>query len=446
MRVVAFAALLTLYTASARAQTTETPVPFDSAQRVLAVTPNMVDRLGLRAPVWPVTNVFREARLYSVAPGTGFTLVVQLSSGAFERFSLSPSDRTALGAAIDAGMIASGRPSADVGSDVVSEPAGNAFARRLTVYSALGYAPLAASLADEAKAATALYLLTTGLTYFVSYGAAQSTPFTRAQSDLAGDLGVAGGAAGLLTGYALTGNGDRGVRAAGLAGVVIGTMTGVNIARNMSDAEAHSTILGIELGAAVGVAASAAANDPQAMAIGAVVGGGVGLPLGLLYPRRAGYTVTAGDAQTVGTTGLIGAAFSAATLDEGAGEGRIGATLAGGYLVGAFVGERLLSRRFNLSRNQANVLKIGALAGGLLGAALPVLSDQTDPAVVFSAIGAGATLGVAALAGSFPKTSRASSPAVAPSGRGLGLSISPMGALAAARGVNGRHSLLRLTF
>jgi hypothetical protein len=181
------------------------------------------------------------------------------------------------------------------------------------------------------------------------------------------------------------------------------------------------------------------------MAIGAVVGGAVGLPLGLLYPRRAGYTVTAGDAQTVGTTGLIGAAFSAATLDESASDGRVGATLAAGYLAGAFVGERLLSRRFNLSRNQANVLKIGALAGGLLGAALPVLSDQTDPAVVFSAIGTGATLGVAALAGSFPKTSRVSS-SVAPSGGGLGLSFSPMGALAAARGATGRHSILRLTF
>ncbi|HEY9226724.1 MAG TPA: hypothetical protein VIP11_08770, partial [Gemmatimonadaceae bacterium] len=152
MRVMIVAALVALFSSTARAQTVETPIPFDSAQRVLAVTPAMAERLGLRVPVWPVTGVFSEVRLYSVAPGDGFTLVVHRASGVFERFSLSGADRSALGGAIDSAMSAVGRPSMDAGSNVVSEPAGNAFARRLTLLSAVAYAPLAASLAEDGRA------------------------------------------------------------------------------------------------------------------------------------------------------------------------------------------------------------------------------------------------------------------------------------------------------
>lgn len=446
MRVVAISALLTLFSVSARAQTIETPIPFDSAQRVQAVTPNLAVRLGLRAPVWPVAGEFREVRLYSVTPGGGFTLVVARPSGSFERFSLAPTDRVALASVIDSALIATGRPSADVGSDISSEPAGNTFARRLTIYSALFYGPLAASLSDDGKGATALYLLTTGLTYFMSYGAAQTTPFTRAQADLAGDLGLAAGAAGLLTGYALTGEAEKGVRAGALGAVVVGSLAGASAAKNMSDAEAHAAIMGVETGAAVGVAAAAATNEGQAMAIGAVVGGAVGLPLGLLYPRRAGYTVTAGDVGAIGTSALIGAGWAAATLSENSSPGRVGATLGAGYVAGALVGERLLARRFNLTQSQTNVLRIGMVAGGLVGLALPVLADANSPAEVAGSAAAGATIAVAALAGSFPRSARATQPAVSPSGRGLGFSLSPVGVLAAARGATGRHSILRLTF
>ncbi|MGH9886176.1 MAG: hypothetical protein ACREBE_11640 [bacterium] len=448
MRVVAFSALVALSSVSARAQTIETPIPFDSAQRVLTVTPGMAERLALRAPVWPVTGTYNEARLYSIVPGTGFTLVVHRPSGALERFSLSPSERTALGAAIDSAMKTAGRPSSEAAaSNVVSEPAGNAFARRLTVQSALVYGPLAASLSDDGQGAGALYLLTTGLTYFISYSAAQSTPFTRAQSDLAGNLGLATASGALLTGYAISENADRGVRALALVGAVAGTIAGVNAGKGMSDAEAHSGIMGIETGAAVGVTAAAASNEGRAMAIGAVVGGALGYPLGVLYPRRAGYTVTAGDAESIGTTALIGAAWAGATLTDHVSPARIGLTLGAGYVAGAFVGERWLSRPFNLTQNQANVLKVGAVAGGLVGLALPVLSGSDDVPVVLGAVAGGATLGVAALAGSFPLTSRAGSAAADGSSRGgLRLSFSPASLFGIAKRSVGQHSLVRLTF
>src|SRR5215467_1281185 len=158
MRVLAIAAVVSLFAASAQAQTLETPVAFDSAQRVLAITPAMVQRLNLVAPTWPVTGEFKEAHLFSVSPGDAFTLVVQRPSGASQRFTLSGNEREALRAAVDAGMITAGRPSAEVGSDVVSEPAGNRFAAHLTTLAAVVYGPLAASLFDDGKAAGAAWL------------------------------------------------------------------------------------------------------------------------------------------------------------------------------------------------------------------------------------------------------------------------------------------------
>lgn len=136
---------------------------------------------------WPARGDYREARLYAIEPGGGFVLVVQQVSGVLERFTLTETERATLRAAVDAGMSATGRPSAESASDLVSEPAGNAFARHQTALAATIYAPLAASLADDGSVAGATYLLVTGGTFFASYAATQSMPFTRAQSALAAD-------------------------------------------------------------------------------------------------------------------------------------------------------------------------------------------------------------------------------------------------------------------
>src|SRR5690242_15307513 len=151
-----FVVLLTTCSGLLGAQTIERPQPFDSAQRIVAVTPALAERLHLEAPVWPVRGDYREARLYSVEPGGGFVLVVQQASGVLERYSLTDAERVSLRGAIDAAMIATGRPSAEAANDIVSEPAGNAFARHQTLLAATIYAPLAASIADDGRVAGAL--------------------------------------------------------------------------------------------------------------------------------------------------------------------------------------------------------------------------------------------------------------------------------------------------
>lgn len=450
MRILAIAAVMSLSPAWARAQSTESPVPFDSAQRVMAITPALALRLKLTAPVWPVTGEYQEARLFAVSPGDAFTLVVHRPSGASERFTLSTGDRDALRSAIDAAMSATGRPSAEFGADLVSEPAGNRFAARLTTLAALAYGPLAASLIDSPEGASAAWLLTTGLTFFVSYQAAQSTGITRAQSELAGDLGLASAGGALLLGYSATGDAERGVRAVALAGGVLGTVVGAAAAAKMSDAEAHGAMLGLRMGGALGVAASSfASGDGRSVAAASAAGMAIGYPLGLMYPRHASYLVTAGDAEAMGTSGLIGATWAAATLgDSGASGARVGATLGVGYLVGGLLGSQIFARPFNLTRSQSTVLDVGAVAGGLVGLAIPVLSDNNNSAVLFASAAGGATLGVAVLAGSFPLASKVRSP-VAGRFRRLGeaqFSVSPLSALALTGRTPGRYSLVNVRF
>jgi hypothetical protein len=432
-----------------QSQIVETPIPFDSARRVLAITPRMAERLRLVAPVWPVaTPTFREARLYSVQPPSGFVLVVQRETGTFERYPLTESARSALGSAIDAATVASGRPSGELSSDVVSEPAGNAFARHQTLVGAAVYGPLAASLATDGSVAGALYLATTGLSFFLSYSASQSAPFTRAQTDLAQSLGLSAATGGWLIAYSLGGNSDRGVRAVSLASGVAGTVAGVALGTSLTDAEAHAAAFGIENGAAVGLLGALAANaDPRTLAAAATAGGALGLPIGIAYPRHAAYNVTAGDIEVTSTASLVGTLATAALLGEGNQSRRkVMAILSGGYLAGGLIGDRALARPFDFTRSQATLVNVGAIAGAVIGAAVPVLAKQSNRLLDFGAPAAGAVLGMATIVSSFPNdaSTRVGASRAGPSR--VRFVVDPTALVAAAGGVQGSHVLARFTF
>lgn len=382
---------------SSSAQTSiETPTPFDSARRVIAITPSLAERLRLAAPVWPVAGDFRDARLYAVQPDGGFVLAVQRPGGTIERFRLSESQRSALGTAIDAAMIVAGHPTAEPGADVVSEPAGNAFARRQTILAALVYGPLAASLASDGASAGALYLLVTGGTFFATYGGAQSSGLTRAQNELGGDLGLAGAAGGYLAGYAINGNSDKGTRALALGGALAGTIAGISLGRGLTDAEAHSASAGVRSAGLLTWVGSKALGASNRGAAGSVAASEVvGFPLGLAYARRASYTVTAGDVEATGTAGLIGALYGATFAGDlqHPSHGQY-AWLGASYVGGLLIGDRLISRQFDLTQSQSSIGELGALAGGLIGLALPVLMDSHSNGVRYGAAAAGATLGM----------------------------------------------------
>ena len=449
-RIIALAVLLFCETAHrAAAQSVETPVAFDSAQRVMIVTPALAQRLSLAPPVWPVGGDYREARLYRIEPTGGFVLVASRANGAFERFLLREDQVVALHTAIDAAVAIAGRPVGELAPGP-SEPAGNGFARHLTVLSALVYGPLTASLADGPSGGGALYLLVTGGTFFVSYSAAQSGHITKAQSNLAANLGIATGLAGLGAGYAAVGDADKGVRALALGSALVGTIAGASLGRTMTDAEAQGAIAGIETVAAASWAlSSAVGRDPRATAGVVAASELVGFPLGVAYPRHAAYRVTAGDVNALQTAGLVGALYGAAALGKsGASEREVGIALGSAYVGGVLLGDLAIVRPLELTTSEANIGTVGAIAGGLMGLAVPVLASSDNNSFIFGAAAVGATLGFSA-ALSIANPQRAGSPVTrTDSGRQSRLQIRPMlpaiGALAQRR--PGVYPILQVTF
>lgn len=350
LRAVSMFVLFLLFgtVGSVRAQSVETPTPFDSAHRVLSVTPPLAAR--------------------------------------------------SLQLVIDSAMTASGHPSSGV--DLTSEPAGNSFARRQLLEAAVVYGPLAASLASDAQVAGALYLATTGATFFISYSAAQSENITQAQSHLAADMGLGAGAAGWLIGYGATGNSGKGVRTLALASALTGTISGAALGRSLTDAEAHSAWGGIQAGAATAWSATTVAGFSSRSSAVAIVGGeAIGYAIGVHYPQRAGYTVTAGDVDAVQTAGLIGALTSGAFFGSNnhPSHKQFAATLGPGYLAGIMIGDLAISRPLDLTTSDATLGNVGAVAGGLIGLALPVLAGSNSLAASMGLSGAGAAIGMAGI-------------------------------------------------
>ncbi len=429
-----------------RAQTIETPVPFDSAHRVVVVTPPLAERLHLAEPAWPVRGDYRDVRLYALSQG-GFVLVALLPNGALQRYELTDTQRFSLGAAIDVALLASGRPSGQVGAEP-SEPAGNGYARHITVLGALLYAPLAASLFDDGGAAGAAYALTAGGTFFISYGAAQSGQITRAQADLSADLGVASGLAALGVGYAATGNADKGVRGATLAAATIGTVAGVGLGHHLTDAEAHGVTVGIEgMGAAAWAVAAGAGATGRGMAAAVVASEPIGYLLGVNYPRVASYTVTAGDLNAMQTAGLVGGLVGGAVISGGKPSPRQTAIGVGAsYVAGLLIGDLAIARPFDLTTSEANVVTIGAWAGGIMGLAVPLIVRSSNTPLIYGSAAGGAAIGMSAM---FSATNARRAGAPEPAGGrnashldiGLGL-----GALGLVTRTPGRYSLVRFSF
>jgi hypothetical protein len=381
------------------AQTIETPIPFDSAGRVMAVSPVLASRLRLEGGAWPVNGAYREARLYSVQPTGGFVLVVQRSDGALARTPLTDAQRDALRTLIDAAMITSGRPMGESGSEVVSEPAGFAFARDQALLGLWLYGPLAASLPDNSAGSGAAYLLAAGTSFFAAYGASQSYPITRAQNDLAAHLAVDGAAEGALVAYAANSDDDRATRAVMLGGAVAGSVAGLALGRPLTDAESHAASAGITMtGLTTWGVATAFGGGGRGAAAAVAASAIAGYGIGLQYPRRASYPVTAGDVTGVYTSALLGAGVGGTIVaDMKPSPAAAAAVLTPAYVAGAWLGDRLIAKPYNLTESQGRLLQVGAGAGALIGLALPVLAQSDDAAVTVGFAAAGGIIGASVM-------------------------------------------------
>lgn len=385
------------------AQVTERPVSFDTVGRVPTITQPLAERLRLGPPLWPVLGSFTSAQLYTKSTG-GYTLVVTRPDGALDRYDLSTVAAEDLRAVVEIALASGHRAGIGEQTSVASDPAGNSFVRNQALLGLFLYGPAAAVLVrgatDNGSAAVAAELIVASGTFAAALARRNSTPqVTTAQNRLSTHAAIHGAAIGEAILYAAGAdpNGDGSKHGAALLiGSVTGTLIGMRAARTMTDAEAAASAFGADFvgGATAGVLGTSGAFDGETSraALGAisaaVIGGYVAGPI---YPRRAAYTVTAGDVRALALGAAIGVGAAATPfIDRPRVGGHVAAaTLTGGWLVGALAGDRWLVRPRDHTTSEATLLWTGAFVGLSVGGGVAVIGNaRPQPAWALGVAGA----------------------------------------------------------
>src|SRR6266550_4409224 len=394
-RVVILGAVSLFPLARVHAQIIERPVPFDSAGLVTVMTPYLADRAALRPPWWPVSGEFTEARLFTANDST-YVLAVTRKTGVVERYALSGTDRDAIRAVV------SRLPRETI---VARTDARNAFIRGQTLLGILVYGPaFAGAIGDNSGSASAGYLVVAGGTFFAASEVSRRMFISRPQADLSTNMGLNGALAGWATVYLLSG-GRKTQYAGAFIGGLTGATIGVRAARNMTEADAVAAGFGSNIGALIAFGTMEALrgkrectfdpttaltsctarrlSDRSEVAV-VLASGLIGYPIGLLYPRNARYSVTAGDVETLGTTSLLGAGAGIALLSRDASYRQFATLATVGGVLGMMAGDRLLVQRYDHGRDEADRLALGTTAGALMGAGIAALgeSSRKNPHVV----------------------------------------------------------------
>lgn len=464
--VVAASLLFLLPAARADGQARERPVAFDSAGRVMTISPPLAARLGLTAPTWPVSGDYLDARLYAVdvtgATGTGFILVVQRQREVLERYPLDITQRRRLAAVIDsATTFAAAHGGPDANPTFISEPVRGSFVVNQTLLGALVFGPAAAGLTEDGTVGAAVYLAATGGMFFFSANMTQASPVSRAQNHLSWHSARRGAIAADLLLYTISGDdkGGRAYAAASLAGGIAGDVVGFVLGEPMTDAEAHGTSHGSTVTAAMTATALGTAglfkdHSNNRLSVAAIVGAGaLGYPLGLRYVRTAPYRVTAGDVGTLVTTEFLGMGVAASLLNDHANDKLVWGLVGSGFAIGAIAGDRLLVRPFDHTESDARLFQYGSFAGALVGLIAPVIAQTDNLHLIFGAATAGGILG-AILTEQFIKPPEANKGlgAVRAKEREVGraarvdVKFSPESMVFAKMGVRGEHPILSLAF
>ncbi|HET9426630.1 MAG TPA: hypothetical protein VFO55_14805 [Gemmatimonadaceae bacterium] len=448
-------AMLATAVMSAPAQTTETPVAFDSTGRILSVSRSLATRLNLSAPTWPVSGEFVEARVYRVSSG-GYVMTVSRIGGAVERYPLTDAEFAGLRTGVQTALEREGRVVSEDAATVISEPARGPFVRDQMLLASIIYGPSLSTLTGDASAGAGVYLLTVGGTFFALNNFARQRIITKAQNALTTDGAFRGWSASALTIGALGADSlsEDAVAITALIGGIGGSILGYQRGKRLTHGEAQAAMTGSTLLAAgtLGLGFMGGLvkeGDGQAASAAVLAGGIAGYVLGPKYPRNAPYTVTAGDVGVVRLGAFLGSLaaitpFVDSDIDGKAAAGILTAGLAGG----AIVADRIGAKPFNHSISDSRMIYLGALGGALMGVALPVMTQSDNATFVMTMVTGGA------IAGSFVtqnimKPSREGSAAFTPSGNSSNrassrIEFSPEGLALAAAKQRGMHSVLRV--
>jgi hypothetical protein len=440
-------ALLLLVASAATAQVVETPQAFDSAGRLMAITPAIAARLQLGPPAWRVVGDYTEARLYSIG-GDAYVLVVTRRDGAVERYSLTGADRAYLlerTSTLPARFAA--RP--DRGDR-------NKFIRNQTILGLFVYAPaFADAITDDDAGGASAYLLMAGGAFFGASQLARDFTITPAMRSLSthGALHIA--ASGGALAYALGAGGeddvdDDGISAGIFIGGIAGTAAGLYFGNNMTSGQAVAAGFGADVSALTmlgGILAAKGGDDRRVGGLNRgdaallVAAAGVGYPAGYLYARTVPYKVTGGDVGTLWLSGLLGASTTGIFIaGDDPGLTTTALTLTGGFLGGLVVGDRVFVRRFDHTAGDATQMALGGLAGGLIGLGIANLVDESDNGHL------GMGLFTAGAAGGIAVTHALIQPGGDEGRFSSRFQLNPTGALLAATGVRGRFPLISFSF
>lgn len=328
------------------------------------------------------------------------------------------------------------------------------FVRSQMILGFAAYGPsFATMVGDDGVTWTAGYLVMAGGTFFAATEVSRQIVVTPARQFLSSRMAWRGSLNGLTFGNTV----DMRYRStAGLTwiGGIGGTAAGLIIARDLSEGEAVSMVVGHDIAflstIALGYIIDPNDTDGQGLSqqsrnIASMVAGWGGYLVGRRYARTADYEVTSGDAMLL----WLGAGIGASTLGTFIAEGSpsvqaVSGTILVGSLAGIWAADRLLVRRFDHSSSEGSLVALGGGAGALMGIGLGVLFAGEAQR------GASLTLGLAAAGGvaGIALTERYARPGP-DQGRQFDVGrveFNPLGAVAAASSVPGRHSILRITF
>ena len=301
-----------------------------------------------------------------------------------------------------------------------------------------GWAVPAALDVDDEKLALALYMLTSGAGFYIPFYLTRNIPVT----DAAATLSFYGGTRGIVHGMSLANlfskkPSGQGLIASGMFVSIVEAFAGFHIANrsNMSAGTTETIGVGGDFGIGLGLGAAHLANffdddQGQAVAGSVLLGSAVGLLGGKLLSNHQLYT--RGDSYVLGAAGLLGAYIPLAVVDISGTENEKAYTAASmiGAIVGLGLGHNLLVRGKNFTTGQGNLIRLGELAGGLLGlgvASLVSSEDDNNSTLYLTSSSIGAAGGFWLIYRSYAQSARTSN-----KDSSLNINIKPEGLIALA--------------
>jgi len=248
--------------------------------------------------------------------------------------------------------------------------------------------------ADDSKTAVALYMLTSGVGFYVPFSLTKNIAVT----DAAATMSLYGGYRGVLHGISIANLFSKNpptkvVLLTGMCASIVEGIYGFHIANKLKMTAGTAETIGVggDFGIGYGLGfAHIAELDDQALWGSILLGSGAGLFIGNLIAQDQNYT--RGDSYVLSTSGLLGAYIPIAIIDIAGGEGKsfstasmIGATL------GLWAGTNFVEGK-DFSTGHGRLVGLGTLVGGAVGVGLAYLmtsdGDNSGLFLTSSAVGA----------------------------------------------------------